>query len=189
MKTASYTKTPQGDGFLFNVTPAPKTNGGCGGMYLYILLAALCAFMVGGFIASSANRHNSTPATIGIIVGLVIFTLIIRWAFKRDTRPKNHRNPSSFTVYPDRIEMNGQKMSREDIHRLIVVNPFDNSTVLIGRPSMSQSAGLQLREMTEQISYGLNIEAGGRAYQLAGGMDNITANGLLTDVSRILGFS
>ena len=47
MKTASYNKTPQGDGFLFNVTPAPKTSGGCAGMFLYIALGLLSAFLIG----------------------------------------------------------------------------------------------------------------------------------------------
>lgn len=35
---------------------------------------------------------------------------------------------------------------------------------------------------------GLEVEAGGRAHVLAGGMDETTAFGLLTDVSRVLQF-
>ncbi|WP_113662753.1 hypothetical protein [Pedobacter nanyangensis] len=189
MKTAYYTKTPQGDGFLFNVTPAPKTNGGCAGMFLYIALASLGAMLVGGLIGSSYDRFNQAPMIYGIIAGLIVFVLIMRWGLKRDPRPANHRLPSSFAVYPNRIEMNGQKMNKEDIHRVIIRNTQDNSTIVLGPPSLSQSAGLQMGDMIKAISYSLNIESGGRTYQIAGGLDEVTANGLLTDVSRILGFS
>jgi hypothetical protein len=37
------------------------------------------------------------------------------------------------------------------------------------------------------VSYMLCAESGGRSHTLAGGMNEVTAHGLLTDVSRILG--
>jgi hypothetical protein len=37
------------------------------------------------------------------------------------------------------------------------------------------------------VSYMLCAEYGGRSATLAGGMTEVTANGLITDVSRILG--
>jgi len=39
------------------------------------------------------------------------------------------------------------------------------------------------------ICYSLDVEAGGKAYVLAGGMDETTAYGLMRDVSKVLGFS
>jgi hypothetical protein len=38
-------------------------------------------------------------------------------------------------------------------------------------------------------AHGLEVETGGRGYVLAGGMDKTTAFGLLSDVSRVLGFN
>ena len=139
-------------------------------------------------IASNVNRYNTTPLYVGTIIGIVVFILIVRWGLKRDPRPINHRLPSSFLVYPNGIEINGTKMNKNDIHRIIIRNAHDNSVRVLGPPSMSQSAGVAMSEMIQQISYELNIEAGGRAHQLAGGLDEVTANGLLTDVSYILDF-
>jgi hypothetical protein len=43
------------------------------------------------------------------------------------------------------------------------------------------------RARAKAVSYMLCAEAGGRSTTLAGGMTEVTAHGLMTDVSRILG--
>ena len=186
MGTASYTKTPQGDGFIFHVTPAPKANAGCMGMFQYILLAGLCAMLVGGFLMSSGNP---IMVTFGLIVGIIVFIFIYRWGLKGKSKEEIDRQPTSFTVYPHAIEMSGQKMNKEDIHRLIIRNAYDDPTLIIDYNNPGQRAALARREMHAQVNYVLTLESGGRASALAGGLDEITANGLLTDVSRILGFN
>ena len=44
------------------------------------------------------------------------------------------------------------------------------------------------RAKVAQIANALTLEGGGKATVLAGGMDEVTAYGLLRDVSRAIGF-
>ncbi len=123
---------------------------------------------------------------IGFIAGPVIFVLIIRMGLKGKSLEENNRHPSSFTVYPDGIEMNALKINRDDIHRLIIRNAYEDPTIIIDTNSSSQRAALGRRLTRQQVGYEINIESGGKATLLAGGLDEVTANGLYTDVSRIL---
>ncbi|WP_153798451.1 hypothetical protein [Foetidibacter luteolus] len=177
MKTAEYTTTPKDDGYTFYVTPAPKVIGGCAGIFFILLLAFL-----GALILSAVSSILSVIAFIGIAA----------WCFlKMDMRKKNHRHPSSFSVYPGYIEVNGQKLVRENIHRVIIKNAYDKTPRLhLTGQTVPTGVGIghDIRNMLEQISYSVDVEAGGKATQLAGGMDDVTANGLLTEVNQILGF-
>ena len=178
MKTAEYSKTAKGDGFQFHVTPAPKAIGGCAGIFFILLLAFL-----GAMILSAVNT----------VVATIVFIGIVAWGFlKMDMRKKNHRHPSSFFVNPDIIEVNGQNISAASIHRLIIRNAYDKSPELqlTGQTiPTGVGVGYDIRKMLEQISYSLDVEAGGKAIQLAGGMDDVTANGLFTEVRQILGLT
>jgi len=51
------------------------------------------------------------------------------------------------------------------------------------------AAGAAHRMQVSLTCNGLEVEAGGKGTVLAGGMDETTAFGLLTDVSRVLGFN
>jgi hypothetical protein len=55
--------------------------------------------------------------------------------------------------------------------------------------STAQAAGLEHRARLATIANALTVESGGKSKILAGGMDKTTAFGLMTDVSKILGFS
>jgi hypothetical protein len=44
------------------------------------------------------------------------------------------------------------------------------------------------RAKVGQIANGLTLESGGKSILLAGGMDDTTAYGLLTDVGKVIGF-
>ncbi|HEX5152610.1 MAG TPA: hypothetical protein VFW07_14265 [Parafilimonas sp.] len=176
MKTAEYTKTPSGEGYLFHVTPAPKVIGGCAGVLFILLIAFL-----GGMIVSG----------ISSILSAVLFIGIATWCFlKLDMRKKNHRSPSSFTVYSNSIEVNGQKLLKENIHRVIIRNAYDKTPKiqLTGQTvPTGVGIGYDIRNMLEQISYSVDAEAGGKAIQLAGGMDEVTAFGLRTEICQITG--
>ena len=171
-----YNKTEKGNGFQFDVTPAPKVMGGCSGI-LFIFLMAFLA----GMLLSTVNTLVATVASIGVLA----------WGFlKMDMRKKNHRRPSSFFVSSDKIEVDGQSISASAIHRLIIRNAYDkNPKIQLTGQTVPTGVGIgyDIRNMLEQISYSVDVESGGRATQLAGGMDEVTANGLFTDVSHILG--
>jgi hypothetical protein len=47
---------------------------------------------------------------------------------------------------------------------------------------------MEYRARVSRIANGLTLEAGGKSTLLAGGMDDTTAYGLLTDVSKVVGF-
>ena len=58
----------------------------------------------------------------------------------------------------------------------------------------TKTSGATLSRIEQQtknsaVCYSLDLEAGGKAYKLAGGMDETTANGLMHDVSTVLKFS
>ena len=176
MKQAQYAKTARGDGFQFQVTPAPKTLAGCAGIFLILLIAFLAAMLT---------------STINMTLSYIVFIGIAVWAYlKLDLRKKNHRNASSFFVSPNAIEVNGQTISNSSIHRVIIRNAYDKSpkVQLTGQTvPTGVGAGVDIRNALEQISYSVDAEAGGKATQLAGGMDEVTANGLYTEVMQILG--
>lgn len=178
MKTAAYSKTAKGDGYQFQVTPAPKVIGGCAGIFFILLLA-----FVGAMILSTVNPILATVAAVGILA----------WGFlKMDMRKKNHRGPSSFFVSPGSIEVNGQNIPSSAIHRVIIRNAYDKSPSLqLTGQTVPTGVGVghDIRNMLEQISFSVDVEAGGKATQLAGGMDEVTANGLFTEISQILGLS
>lgn len=177
MKQAEYQKTQKGDGFEFHVTPAPRALGGCSGIFFIVLLAFLGAMLVGSMV-------NQTLAYI-------VFVGIAAWAYlKMDLRKKNHRLPSTFFVSPNAVEINGQTIAKSNIHRIIVRNAYDDSPEiqLTGQTvPTGVGAGVDIRKALEQISYSLNVEAGGKATQLAGGMDKVSVFGLYTEVTGILG--
>jgi len=178
MKTAEYQKTAKGDGYQFHVTPAPKVIGGFSGVLFILLLA-----FMGYIILSSVNSILAAAAFIGIVA----------WAFlKMDMRKKNHRSSSSFFVSPSTIEVNGQNISASAIHKLGMQNAYDKSPdlQLTGQTiPTGVGIGYDIKKMLKEISYSVVVEAGGKATQLAGGMDEVTAYGLRTEVRQILGLS
>jgi len=80
---------------------------------------------------------------------------------------------------------------KNDIHRLILRNGVtdkDLPGMATYTTSESMAAGMALRARMSLVSNSLNVESGGKSTLLAGGMDETTAYGLLTDVRKILGF-
>jgi hypothetical protein len=114
------------------------------------------------------------------------------YGLKRDIRPKGYKEPATFRVTSNSIEVNGRTFKTEDIHRLLIRNgltdqeiPLDGVTMEV---SAAAGAGMAYRARVSTIANGLTLESGGKSTLLAGGMDNTTAYGLLTDVSKLIGF-
>jgi hypothetical protein len=108
----------------------------------------------------------------------------------RDQRPKEHRNASTFRVTADSVEVGGRQIAKDDIHRFILRNGITDKELGIQQYNISgaQATGLARRAQLAMISNSLTLEAGGKATYLAGGMDEVTAYGLLRDVGAVLGF-
>ncbi|GIK47313.1 MAG: hypothetical protein BroJett013_00100 [Alphaproteobacteria bacterium] len=169
-KTSAYQKSESDGVTTFIVTPAeaPKFIYGLVLGVIFLLLG----LMLGGF---------------GVIVIAAAGFLI--WFSLRDLRPKEHRATATFRVAPDRVEVAGETFRRDDIHRIIIRNGVTGKEVLEHyTTNMNAAAGLAHRAHTARVANALTLESGGRATFLAGGMDEVTAYGLLRDVCRILGF-
>ncbi|HVT31184.1 MAG TPA: hypothetical protein VHE32_00945 [Rhodanobacteraceae bacterium] len=168
MAGSEYRKSESGGVTTFEVTPAsmPKP--------IYF-------FFVGGFIC-----------LIGLAVPflLVVGIAFLIWAWVHDPRPSSGRQPATFKVTGDSLEIGGQTFKRDDIHRLIIKNAVTDQELLTQYSSSANvQAGMAHRARGARIGYTLNVETGGKSTVVAGGMDETTAHGLLVDVCRIMGFN
>lgn len=172
---SEYQKTSAGNVTTFTVTPAtPNVIWG-------FLIAGVVVFLIGlafGSAGGGAEYMFFVMGALGIWSGL-----------RLDVRPKKDRGPSSFQVTAEGVTIDGRTLARSDMHRLIMRNAVTDQEVIqqihVGG---AQMAGGMVRGAQSRIAFSLSAEAGGRATWLAGGMDEVTANGLMTDVSRILKF-
>jgi hypothetical protein len=179
MSGPEYQKRQEGNATVFDVTPAPQKK-----FMLIVILGGIGVLFGLGIISS---EHLLGVLMIGGC-GYAVY-----WAWTHDLRPADYRNPSTFRVTPDGIEYQGQSWKKADIHRLIIKNGITNSIatapgVMVQVPTM-QAAGAAHRMQISLTANGLAVEAAGKSTVLAGGLDETTAFGLLTDVSRVLGFT
>jgi hypothetical protein len=176
MPTAEYKKRQEGSTTTFDVTAAksPKFTTMIG-MGVFCILIGLASLGSGGF---------------GLIfLAMGGFSLWYGWT--RDIRPKGYKENASFRVTSDTIETNGRRFAKGDIHRLLIRNGISDQEINSGAMydvSASQAAGLAYRARVGTIANALTLESGGKSTILAGGLDNTTAFGLLSDVSKVIGF-
>ncbi len=179
MEIASYTKIPQGGGFLFNIIPASKIRLSFSSRIL--TMAFLCGLAVYGIVfgikIALVSAHLSWYFEFHL--AMLTFILVIIWSFIKDTYPKSRCRSNSFIVYPNAIEINGQKINKEEIGSLTIRNTFRIrllSTMISALP----------KNDIEQISYAINVKVDNKTTQLASGMDKVTAYILHSDISCIL---
>lgn len=171
MKGSEYQKREEGNAMVFEITPAkPPRFWLMIGFGIVLVLIGLGAGG-GGLVAFG---------------GMGAFCLWYGWS--RDQRPKPHRARRAIRVTSDTIESQGKTFKKDDIHRLIIKNPYENVEVTVsGGIPTGAAVGLARRATIQRICHSLDLESGGKAHLLAGGMDETTAYGLLADVSKIIG--
>jgi hypothetical protein len=176
MAGSEYRKRQEGNGCVFDVTPAQAPK-----FMLMVVGGALLALL--GLVLGP----------VGWILFLPVGLFGIWFGYFKDVRPTAHRSPTTFRVTPAAIEANGQTFPKDDIHRLIIKNGVTNE--VLGNPnvmipvSASTAMGMAQRAKMSTVANALEVETGGKGYFLAGGMDQTTAFGLLHDVSKVLGFA
>lgn len=173
-RASEYSKRQDGAVTVFEVTPASAPK------FIYLLIIGAVVGLIGlGMIAS------------GGIFMILMAAFAIWYGWFRDQRPKDHRAPSSFRVTADQIEAGGRTFAKADIHRLILKNGITDKELPIQQwtTNRNEMAGMAHRAKLSTVANSLNVETGGKSFMLAGGMDETTAYGLLTDVSKVLGWN
>lgn len=171
-KGSEYKKRQEGNATVFDVTPATAPK-----FWYLIIIGGVIG--LGGLLAMPGGAF---------FVAMGGFALWYGWT--RDLRPKATRKPASFKVTPEMIEASGQTFKKDDIHRVLLKNSITDQELPMEMytSNTNQMAGMAFRAQTSMIANTLNVELGGKSTVIAGGMDNTTAYGLLTDVSKVLGF-
>lgn len=180
MATSEYRTRHDGEKTIFDVTPAPCPKNK-NALFIVVPIMFVVAFLC---LALGAA---------GIILFFLIGGTIAYLGFYRDWRPAAHRGPSSFAVSPAAIEWHGRTFRKDDIHRLLIRNGMTrnevaNAFIASGaRGTGAYAVSQQYRSKIATVTNALDLETGGKAYSLAGGLSETTAFGLMTDVGRILG--
>jgi len=192
---SSYRQEPLDGGRVrFTVTPAPvpRASGAPA------VLAAIFVLIVLGTMTRDTNAFWFLFRVAAAVLGAIwIYRATNRWFASKVDRV---RSPGgTFVISPGGIEgSSGPAISRDQLHRLIVRNGVpevgeamvvNTGSVYSGMAAGAQNDRMANRAKAAHVSYMLCAEAGGRSTTLAGGMTEVTAHGLLTDVSRILGLS
>ena len=179
----------------FTVTPAsaPRSKGAAN------IIAVMFALLVLG------TMGRDTPAFlvfVRFVAALGGAWFLRKWVNKWfASRVDKIRSPGgNFVVSPAGIEaFDGSTITRDQLHRLIIRNGVPNiqggavavntGTVYSGMQAGAANDRAVNRARAMAVAYMVCAEHGGRSTTLAGGMTEVTAPGLLTDVSRILGIA
>ena len=176
-----YRKIDRAEGTSFEVEPEPVPSTP------WWLLALVFAF----------------PAFLSLVAGLwfMLFLLLavmwgIAWWLKNSKKAKKYRSPSSFTVSTDLISAKGETFRAADIHDVSIANHVGKSLdeegeviVMPGGSTQGYLGALTRRYFLQKladVAYRVDVEAGGRAHTLAGGLTLVGAKGLRADILRVL---
>ena len=168
-----------------------------------------------------ATEISTTPETVpqpwllvaipGVLLILIAFSTGIVWGLvacgfiygamyvithsKQATR---YRTPATFRVSPAGIQVNGNMIPKDAIHRVILRNHVlkaagDVIIVADANPNSGQQnvvAGMNWAvSKLGPISYRVDVEARGLPTTLAGGLTEPTASAIMMDVSKVLQLS
>ena len=192
MADSEYQKRQDGDSTVFEVTPATAPKA----MYP-IVWGAILILLLG--ILLPLNTDHPSLFKSWAIAADIAGAVAIYLGWNVDGRPSAHQSRTTFRVTSSAIETNGQTFAKNDIHRIVINNGITKNVL---RASHQASLGGMVSGMSNAdgklvtarglqlapIAHSLELETGGKAYVLAGGMNQTTAFGLLTDVNKIIGF-
>jgi len=186
--------------FLVKPAPLPKPLMvlGFGGIFFPILALPLSHSFLG-------NRPNPLLSfVVAAVVSYVVY-FAAEWLFSRNA--KKYRSESKITLNNGSVIFGQRSVPRENISRLVIRNhvldielPPEQALIFMGSNNYANTmaAGTQAlssttrnlingwRSLAGQSSYRIDLETGGRAYVLAGGLDEISAYGLMSDLAREL---
>jgi len=173
----AYSKETQGETARFTVepesVPLPLSLIGMGVIPLAIL-AFVC--ITGGLVFAA------------------IFAAVLWLRMKVFSSARQFRSASTFSVSPEGVTIDGKLIRRRDIHRAVIRNHvFDNDSGVItlhqGLGAMSMAANAKAKSQLADVSYRVDIEAGGTPHTVASGLEEPAAFAVLSDVSALLGLA
>jgi hypothetical protein len=172
-KTAEYVKQEDGAWLELKVKPAAAP---------VLWFPSVLSLVLGGSVVGSGQAYLW-------VLGLLVASLTALVLLK-DHRGGNATSPHHFRVSPDGIETQGTFLRKDDIHHLRIRNKFAGSVEITydvnqGVP-IGTTMGLAGRRALAEVAYRVEVEAGGKAYVLAAGLDEVTARGITAEVAKAL---
>lgn len=196
----------------FKVTPSDSPSGKFS--LSTALLCLFPAYLSSGLVASLL-LYFGIPMLIGSVLAIAAPCLVCvqcykgltGWIRRREAQVR-HAYEAQILAHHAGVEFNGgnTRLARADIHRMVITNAY-NKTVLVPSSNvavagnaamvgavvaanalgnaMALAAEHKMRGLA-RISYLLSVEAGGKAYIIAGGLTEVCAFGLMTDIDRAL---
>lgn len=173
---AEYVRREEGTWLQLTVSPAAPP---------ILWFPAVLSIILGAGVVGSGMAYLWVP---GLIVAFVAWLVLLK-----DHRGGNPGAPRSFRVNPEGIETDGTFLRKDDIHNLRIRNKFAGGVEIVydanqGIPT-GVTMGLAGRRALAKVAYRIEVEAGGKAYVLAAGLDEVTARGVATEIGKALNFS
>lgn len=173
---AEYVRREEGTWLQLTVSPAAPP---------ILWFPAVLSIILGAGVVGSGMAYLWVP---GLIVAFLAWLVLLK-----DHRGGNPGAPRSFRVNPEGIETDGTFLRKDDIHNLRIRNKFAGGVEIVydanqGIPT-GVTMGLAGRRALAKVAYRIEVEAGGKAYVLAAGLDEVTARGVATEIGKALNFS
>ncbi|MGY6217260.1 hypothetical protein ACW73L_19070 [Methylolobus aquaticus] len=172
-KTAQYTKRQDGDWFEFDVSPAVAP-------VLWFPVIMSVVFGAGTIIAGNAYMW---------VFGL-FFASIAALLLLRDQRGGNATSPVSFRVSQEGINTKATFLEKEHIHHLRIKNKYAGDFAIVYDPDQGVPTGVAMgmagRRALAEVAFRVEVEGGGKAHELAAGLDEVTALGLCAEIGKAL---
>jgi hypothetical protein len=153
---------------------------------------ALLGGMIGAGLGPKQGFFSGVFLLAGAWLGWEAMARLMMYIAKRRWGTRG----GSFVVSERGLETStGSLIARDHLHRFVLKNAFpglDDRVVVVGGGLAAQfgadnvARGAAYYATVANSSWNLCAEAGGRSTTLAGGMNDVTAHGLMTDVSKLL---
>lgn len=201
------------DGTHFKVTPATSPSAGFSISRSMLSAVGACFAINVAMTPAFVFFDESNSFLMGLIaIGFFLTwrkfdSLLKRWVLRKEN---TNRHSYETEIIVDsagiRVPRINLSIAHADMHRLVIKNAFDNavevpmsSYAAVGSPITVGSAAVA-NAMTNsitvaynnkirafgRISYQVTVEAGGASHIVAGGLTDVCAYGLMTDIDRAL---
>ena len=191
---------------LLAAVPAYIAAAMIGGLFGSVVLGVLSVFGEGALMVIS-GIVSLGMAAVFFYAWYLCYRWLTRWILRKQGESR-HAYEVELLVNGSGITVLGTKqfLRHEDIHRMVIKNAFDDTLeiplsgyVAVGSPMVVGTAAAanavtnsvamlanHKRRIAAKISYFITAEAGGVSHKIAGGLSEVCAHGVMTDIGRAL---